>query len=181
MSRVGKQPIEIPSAAKVSFANGVLTAEGPKGKVEQPVNGVQVVIEDGRIEVRAEGDTTENRAIHGLMRSLVANAVTGVCEGFEKVLEIHGVGYRGEVQGGKVTLSLGYSHPVIYPVPEGIDIEIDKQGTITVRGANRQQVGQVAAELRNLRRPDPYKAKGIRYAGEVIRRKVGKAAVAAGA
>ena len=180
MSRIGKEPIEIPSAAKVSFADGVLTAEGPKGKVEQPVKGVEVAIEDGRIEVRAAGESTTDRSMHGLMRSLMANAVTGVTEGFEKVLEIHGVGYRGEVQGDKLTLSLGYSHPVVYPIPDGISIAIDKQNRITVNGADRQQVGQVAAELRSLRKPDPYKAKGIRYADEVIRRKVGKAAAGAG-
>ncbi len=180
MSRIGNEPIEVPSAAKVSFADGVLTAEGPKGKVEQPVKGVEVAIEDGRIEVRAAGESTTDRSMHGLMRSLMANAVTGVTEGFEKVLEIHGVGYRGEVQGDKLTLSLGYSHPVVYPIPDGISIAIDKQNRITVNGANRQQVGQVAAELRSLRKPDPYKAKGIRYADEVIRRKVGKAAAGAG-
>lgn len=180
MSRIGNEPIEIPSAATVTFADGVLTAEGPKGKVEQPVRGVDVTVGDGRIEVRARGVESADRSTHGLMRSLMANAVTGVTVGFEKVLEIHGVGYRGEVQGGKVTLSLGYSHPVVYPVPEGIDIAIDKQGRITVSGADKQKVGQVAAELRSLRKPDPYKAKGIRYAGEIIRRKVGKAAASAG-
>lgn len=180
MSRIGNQPIEIPSTAKVTFADGVLTAEGPKGKVAQPVRGVDVSVEDGRIEVRPRGVESAHRSIHGLMRSLMANAVTGVTEGFEKVLEIHGVGYRGEVQGNKVTLSLGYSHPAVYPVPEGIDIAIDKQGRITVSGADKQRVGQVAAELRSLRKPDPYKAKGIRYADEIIRRKVGKAAAGAG-
>jgi len=177
MSRIGKQPIEIPSAAKVKFDQGVLTAEGPKGKVEQKVKGVKLSIEDGSIEVKALGEGSNDRAMHGLMRSLVANAVAGVTEGFEKVLEIHGVGYRGEVQGGNLTLSLGYSHPVVFAIPKGIEIEIDKQNRITVRGADRQQVGQVAAELRSLRKPDPYKAKGIRYAGEVIRRKVGKSGV----
>lgn len=180
MSRIGNQPIEIPSAAKVTFADGVLTAEGPKGRVEQPVKGVDVAVEDGRIEVRAHGTENADRSTHGLMRSLLANAVAGVTEGFEKVLEIHGVGYRGEVQGGKVKLSLGYSHPVVYPVPDGIEIDIDKQNRITVSGADKQRVGQVAAELRSLRKPDPYKAKGIRYADEVIRRKVGKAAVTSG-
>ncbi len=179
MSRIGKQPIEIPAAAKVKFDQGVLTAEGPKGKVEQVVKGVDLVIEDGTIRVQALGESGNDRAMHGLMRSLVANAVAGVSEGFEKVLEIHGVGYRGEVQGSNLTLSLGYSHPVVFAIPEGIDVEIDKQNRITVRGADRQKVGQVAAELRNLRKPDPYKAKGIRYSGEVIRRKVGKSGVGA--
>ncbi len=181
MSRVGKQPISVPDAAKIKFEDGVFSAEGPKGKVEQPVKGVDLKIEDGTVEVQARGEAGDDRAMHGLMRSLIANAITGVSEGFEKVLEIHGVGYRGEVAGKVVKLQLGYSHPIEYAIPDGISIEIDKSNRIFVRGADRQQVGQVAAEIRAFRKPEPYKAKGIRYSGEVIRRKVGKAAAAAGA
>ena len=132
-------------------------------------------IEGGTITVKRTGDSGPERARHGLVRSLLANAVTGVTAGFSKELEIVGVGYRGEVKGKEAHFALGYSHPVIFPIPEGISIEIDKQNKIKVEGANRQVVGQVAAEIRRLRPPDPYKAKGIRYSGEHIRRKEGKA------
>jgi large subunit ribosomal protein L6 len=161
---------------KVELKDGALHVEGPKGKLRQTViDGVDLEIEDGTITVTRRGNSGPDRARHGLMRSLFANAVTGASRGFEKKLQIVGVGYRGEVQGRRLNLSLGYSHPVVFEVPEGISVEIDKQNAITISGADKQQVGQVAAEIRSLRPPDPYKGKGIRYANEVLRLKVGKA------
>ena len=176
MSRIGLQPISIPKGAKVSLKDGLVTAEGPKGKVTQRVfPECPVTIEDGTISVSRINDSGPVRAKHGLSRSLLANAVNGVSEGFKKQLEIVGVGYRGDVKDGAVHFALGFSHPVIFPIPKGIEIEIDKKNVILVSGADRQQVGQIAAEIRSLRPPDPYKAKGIRYSDEIIRRKVGKA------
>lgn len=176
MSRIGNQPIELPKGAKVKIEGDHFVAEGPKGKVSQLLfPECPVKIEDGVVTVGRTGDSGSEKAKHGLCRSLLSNAVVGVTEGFKKELEVVGVGYRGEVQGKTLELSLGFSHPVVYPIPDGIDIEIDKNNKITVAGADRQKVGQVAAELRALRPPDPYKAKGIRYSGEQIRRKVGKA------
>jgi large subunit ribosomal protein L6 len=175
MSRIGKQPIPIPKGAKVELKDGVLVAEGPKGRVEEKVfEECPITIEDGEIKVSRSGDGVAVRAKHGLLRSLINNAVVGVTEGFTKHLEIVGVGYRGETKGKELHLALGYSHPVVYPIPDGIDIQVEK-ARMSVSGANRQKVGQVAAEIRSLRPPDPYKAKGIRYSDEVIRRKVGKA------
>ena len=177
MSRIGKNPIEVPAAAKVKIEGDVFTAEGPKGKVSERIfpSECPVEIDGNTIRVNRLGSSGSARSKHGLTRALLANAVLGVVEGFSKGLEIVGVGYRGEVKGNECHFALGFSHPVIYPIPEGISIEIDKNNKISVSGANRQQVGQVAAEIRNLRPPDPYKAKGIRYSGEQIRRKVGKA------
>ena len=176
MSRIGKEPIPIPDGAKVSLADGVVTAEGPKGKVSHNViDGLAVTIEDGVVTITRRDDSNAQRARHGLMRVLVANAVQGATEGFTRELEINGVGYRAEVKGSEVHFALGYSHPVIYQVPEGVEIEVDKNNKVTVRGADKQQVGQVAAEIRALRKPEPYKGKGIKYADEVIRRKAGKA------
>ncbi len=176
MSRVGKQPIPVPAGTKVEIRDDVFVAEGPKGRVTQALFAeCPVEIEDGTIKVGRVGDGGPARAKHGLARALLANAVTGVTSGFTKQLEVVGVGYRGDVKGRQIHFALGYSHPVIYPIPEGIDVEIDKNNKITIQGADRQQVGQVAAEIRRLRPPDPYKAKGIRYSDETIRRKVGKA------
>jgi large subunit ribosomal protein L6 len=177
MSRVGRKPIEIPKGVKVEVRNGALFAEGPKGKMQQPlVAGLGVDIKDGAVTVSRTGDSGKERALHGLARALYANAVKGVAEGFSKSLDIVGVGYKAEVKGPEVHLALGYSHPVVYKVPAGIKIEIDaKANRMTVSGADRQLVGQVSAELRGLRKPDPYKGKGIKYTNEVIRRKVGKA------
>ena len=176
MSRIGREPIPVPEGVKVSFASGVFVAEGPKGKVSQQVRGrIGVAIEDGEVKVTRQGNAGTDRAMHGLTRALLSNAVVGVSDGFSKVLEINGVGYRAEVEGSKVRFALGYSHPVIYEIPEGITVEVDKSNRVTVSGADRQQVGQVAAEIRSLRKPEPYKGKGIKYADEVIRRKVGKA------
>ncbi len=180
MSRVGRNPIPLPPGVKASAEGGVFVTEGPKGKVRQElVPEVSVRVESGVVHVERTGESRDHRARHGLMRALLANAVRGVAEGFKKELAVHGVGYRAEVKGRTVQLSLGTSHPVLFPVPEGVTIQVDeKAGRITVLGADRQQVGQVAADLRKLRLPEPYKGKGIRYADEVIRRKVGKAGAA---
>ena len=176
MSRIGRMPIPVPKGTKVEFKGGVFTAEGPKGKVSQPVlEGFPVEINDNEVTVTRGGDSGPERSKHGLLRALLANAVTGASTGFTKQLDIVGVGYRAEVKGDHVQFALGYSHPVLFPIPEGIKIEIDKANRITVSGADRQAVGQVAAELRRLRPPDPYKGKGIKYTNEILRRKVGKA------
>ncbi len=176
MSRIGLQPISIPAGVKIEVEGDLFIAEGPKGRVTQPVfRECPVTVDDGTITVSRINDGGPTRAKHGLSRALYANAVTGVTEGFKKQLEVVGVGYRGDVKGREIHFALGYSHPVVYPIPEGIEVEIDKRNNITIQGADRQKVGQVAAEIRRLRPPDPYKAKGIRYSGESIRRKVGKA------
>lgn len=178
MSRIGRMPIPVPQGTKVELRDGRFVAEGPKGRVEQPVfEGFPVEVkDDGTIEVARPGDSGPERSRHGLLRALLANAVHGASAGFVKQLDIVGVGYRAEVKGNQVQFALGYSHPVLYDIPAGIKIEVDtKANRVTVSGADRQQVGQVAAEIRHLRRPDPYKGKGIKYTGEVLRRKVGKA------
>jgi large subunit ribosomal protein L6 len=177
MSRIGRMPVPVPSGTKVEIQDGMLVAEGPRGKVAQPLfEGYPIKIEDGVVTIERTGETGPERAKHGLLRALVANAVLGVSSGFTKQLDIVGVGYRAEVKGPQVQFALGYSHPVIYDIPEGIKIEIEaKANRVTVTGADRQKVGQVAAEIRGLRRPDPYKGKGIKYTNEVLRRKVGKA------
>lgn len=177
MSRVGKEPVSIPDGVKISLDGGLFTAEGPKGSVsEKLLDGIPVDVTDGVITVTREGESGDLRSKHGLMRALIANAVQGVSQGFSKQLEIHGVGYRAQLQGKEIRLSLGYSHPIVFAVPEGIEVDVEeKTNRITIKGANRQQVGQVAAEIRSLRKPEPYKGKGIRYSDEQIRRKVGKA------
>jgi large subunit ribosomal protein L6 len=176
MSRVGLKPIPIPHGVKVGVAEGRFTAEGPKGKVSQELpTGFPVAVADGEVRVSRPGDTGPERSRHGLLRALLANAVAGASTGFTKQLDIVGVGYRAEVKGRQIHFALGYSHPVVYDIPEGIVVEVDKNNRVTVSGADRQAVGQVAAEIRRLRRPDPYKGKGIKYSDEVIRRKVGKA------
>lgn len=177
MSRVGKLPIELPSAAKLTVGDDQIEIEGPKGKLSQPhLPGIQVKVEGTTVSVERSADSGPAKAKHGLVRALLANAVRGVTEGFKKELDVVGVGYRGEVQGQALNLSLGFSHPVVYPIPEGISIAIDKQNRITVEGIDKQRVGQVAAELRALRPPDAYKGKGIRYRDEVVRLKEGKSA-----
>jgi large subunit ribosomal protein L6 len=175
MSRVGKKEIGIPKGVKVELADGVFVAKGPKGEVRETLPpAVSVVIEADRVAVARKGNSGPERAQHGLTRALLANAVAGVVSGFSKDLQVVGVGFRAEAKGREVHFALGFSHPVVYALPPGIDVEIDRQLKITVRGANRQQVGQVAAEIRALRPPDPYKGKGIRYANEVLRLKEGK-------
>ncbi|MCY3972231.1 MAG: 50S ribosomal protein L6 [Acidobacteria bacterium] len=178
MSRIGKAPIRLPDKTKVVTNGDTVTIEGPKGKLEQPLQpGIEVRVEDGVVTLHRSGSSGPERALHGLARALLANAVVGVTEGFRRELEIVGVGYRGEVKGREVHLALGYSHPVVYPIPEGIDVNVDDRANrIAVSGIDKQQVGQVAADLRSLRKPDAYKGKGIRYRDEIVRLKVGKAA-----
>ncbi len=177
MSRIGRAPIQLPDEAKVAVGDTV-TVEGPRGALELPLpQGIGIRVEDGVVTLHRSGSSGPERALHGLARALVANAVVGVTEGFRRELEIVGVGYRGEVKGREIHLALGYSHPVIYPIPDGIEVSIDDRANrIAVSGIDKQQVGQVAADLRSLRKPDAYKGKGIRYRDEVIRLKVGKAA-----
>jgi large subunit ribosomal protein L6 len=178
MSRIGKLPIQIPKGAKVALDGRVFRAEGPKGKVaQQIVGGIEVKIEDGNVTVHRSGDEGPDKARHGLIRALLANAMKGVTEGWSRELEIQGVGFRAESKGNEVHFALGYSHPVVYRVPAGIKVEVDRNTRIVVTGADRQQVGQVAAEIRKLRRPDVYKGKGIRYKDERLKLKVGKAGV----
>jgi large subunit ribosomal protein L6 len=177
MSRIGKQPIRIPPGVKIQVEGLTVRAEGPKGKLAQPVPaGLTPRVADGTIVIERQGEDRRVRALHGLARALVANMVAGVKDGFERKLEIVGIGYRAQMQGKSIQLALGYSHPVLFPLPDGISAEIDKQTAITLRGADKAVLGQTAAKLRALREPDPYKGKGIRYAGEVVRRKVGKKA-----
>ena len=176
MSRIGRMPINVPAGTKIEMKDGMFHAEGPKGKVAQPVfPGYPVEVKDNVVTIARSGDSGPERAKHGLLRALLANAVNGAATGFTKELDIVGVGYRAEVKEKVVQFALGYSHPVIFAIPEGIKIEIDRTNKITVSGADRQKVGQVAAEIRGLRRPDPYKGKGIKYTKEILRRKVGKA------
>lgn len=177
MSRIGNAPITVPEKTKVTINDDTVEVQGPKGTLtEKILPGIQVSVDDGSVNVSRSGADGPARARHGLVRSLLANAVVGVTEGFKKELEVVGVGYRGEVKGRNLELALGYSHPVVFPMPEGIDIEIDKSNKITVTGIDKQAVGQVAAEIRELRKPDAYKGKGIRYAGERVRIKEGKSA-----
>jgi large subunit ribosomal protein L6 len=176
MSRIGKKPIDVPKGVTVKLAGRSISVKGPKGELswEHPVR-VSVKEGDGKILVERTEDSREGRALHGLSRSLISNMVSGVSQGYSKNLEIVGVGYRAQVQPGKLVLSLGYSHPVEYALPEGISAEVDKKQTlITISGIDKQRLGQVAAELRALRPPDSYKGKGIRYQGERIKLKAGK-------
>lgn len=176
MSRVGKMPIAVPTGVKIKVSETLIEVEGPKGRLSSPVPpGIRFSLEGSQLVCRRQSDERQQRAWHGLARALAMNAVTGVTVGFSRELDIVGVGYRAQVEGKKVILSLGYSHPVEYLIPEGISISIDRQTRVKVSGIDRQKVGQVAAEIRRLRRPDPYKQKGIRYVGEVLKKKAGKA------
>ena len=176
MSRVGRKPIVIPKDVKVSVAERALTVQGPRGQLETPVPpGISFALEAGSLACKRVGDEQQQRAFHGMARALAQNAVRGVTEGFSKELDIVGVGYKALLEGNKVVFSLGYSHPVEYRIPDGIKIAVDKQTRVVVSGIDRQKVGQVAAEIRGLRKPDPYKQKGIRYVGEVLKKKAGKA------
>jgi len=185
MSRVGKKPIDLPKQVKVSVENGEVTVEGPKGKLSQRVsNGINVAIEDSEIVVTRSTDNRQMRALHGLTRALIANMVTGVTQGFSKTLRITGLGYKAQFENGTLTLQLNHSHPIVYEMPEGIDVTIERAETVqnqpeiplTISGIDRQQVGQIAAIIRDFQKPEPYKGKGIKYLGEHIRRKAGKAA-----
>ena len=175
MSRIGKKPIAIPKGVTVKADAAGVEVKGPKGQLRQALPpGVTAVVEDGNIVTKKVADDGELDKFHGLARSLVNNAVVGVTEGWKKELDIVGVGYRAEMKGQQIHLALGYSHPVVFDVPQGIDVAIDKQTHIVVTGVDRQLVGQVAANLRRLREPDPYQQKGVRYTGEVLKKKAGK-------
>ena len=178
MSRVGRKVIPLPKGVEVREDGGTIHVKGPKGSLETTLSpGISMKLEDGTVVFTRQDDERFTRAQHGLMRALVANNIQGVSEGFKKELNIIGVGYRAEVRGREVVFQLGYSHPVHYPIPEGIDVAVEpKANTVTITGIDRQKVGQTAAEIRGLRMPDPYKGKGIKYSDEVIRRKAGKAA-----
>ena len=176
MSRVGRKVIPIPKDVKVQIGEGSLQIQGPKGKLSTPVPpGITFALDNGSLSASRSNDERQQRAFHGLARALAMNAIKGVTEGFSRELDIVGVGYKAALEGNKVVFALGYSHPVVYDVPEGIKVAIDKQTHIVVSGIDRQRVGQVAAEIRALRKPDPYKQKGIRYMGEVLKKKAGKA------
>jgi len=181
MSRIGKQPVEIAKGVEIKVADGRVRVKGPKGQLEEAV-APHCTVEVTGTEVRVARDSDEKRAkgMHGLMRALIANMVTGVTEGFTKNLDIIGVGYRAEVQGKKLTLTIGFSHPVVIEIPQGLEVQADGQTRLVIKGANKQQVGQFAAEIREIRSPEPYKGKGIRYVDEVVRRKVGKTGVSSG-
>jgi large subunit ribosomal protein L6 len=178
MSRIGRQPIEVPSGVEVQVADGnVVTVKGPRGSLTRPLHEDMRIVSEGSV-VRVERPTDEgpHRALHGLTRSLLANMVEGVTQGFEKRLTIVGVGYRAALKGKDLEVQAGYSHPVVVPQPDGIEFEVPQPTSIVVRGNDKQQVGEVAANIRKIRKPEPYKGKGIRYENEYVRKKAGKAA-----
>ncbi len=176
MSRIGKQPVTIPTNTKARLDGGTLEVEGPKGKLSLAIHqAITVAIDGNEIRVTRADDSRQSRALHGLTRSLIEGAVKGVSEGFVRKLEINGVGYRAEAKGGKINLSLGYSHPVVYELPDGVTAKTPSPTEIVLESADKQKLGVVAAQIRALRPPEPYKGKGIKYAEEHIRRKVGKA------
>lgn len=176
MSRIGKKPVDIPSGVNVTLLNYTIKIKGPKGELQWEFPfGTKVKVEDNKVVVERADDTKRNKALHGLTRNLISNMVTGVTAGYQRVMDIVGVGYRAQVQGKKIMLTLGYSHPIEFPLPEGITAAVDqKQTQITLTGIDKQKIGQVAANLRSLRRPDIYKGKGVRFSGERLKLKVGK-------
>jgi large subunit ribosomal protein L6 len=175
MSRIGKKVIPVPKGVKIDVKPGVVDVQGPKGKLTQPLPpGIGFELAGDQLHAKTLREDPELGKFHGLARSLVANAVRGVTEGYKKELDIVGVGYRAEVKGQQVHFALGYSHPVVFDIPKGIEVAVDKQTHITVSGIDRQLVGQVAANIRSFRKPDPYKQKGVRYTGEVLKKKAGK-------
>jgi len=175
MSRIGKKPIPIPKGVTVSVADRAVEVKGPKGQLRQSLPpGVAFEVAGAEVKASLLGNDGEMRKFYGLARTLVANAVHGVAEGFKRELDIVGVGYRAEVKGRQVVFALGYSHPIVFDIPQGIDIAVDKQTHVTVTGVDKQLVGQVAANIRRMRKPDPYKQKGVRYTGEVLKKKQGK-------
>lgn len=178
MSRIGKLPVAIPAGVKVTVANSLITVEGPKGKLTQDYNDhVEIAVKENEVIVTPKSDTKPANAAHGLYRNLVHNMVVGVSQGYSKSLIINGVGFRADVQGKMLVMNLGYSTDFIAVIPEGLTVTADDQGKITISGINKQQVGEFAADIRKLRKPEPYKGKGIRYETETIRRKVGKSGV----
>jgi large subunit ribosomal protein L6 len=177
MSRIGKQPITIPDGVKVDLQGDRMTVTGPRGTLQQALHPrMRVTVEDGTVAVARPSDERLDKSLHGLTRTLIANMVDGVTQGFEKRLEIQGVGYRAALQGKDIELQVGFSHPVRIPAPEGIEFEVPAPNRITVRGIDKQLVGETAATIRKVRKPEPYKGKGIRYEGEYVRKKAGKAA-----
>ena len=180
MSRIGKAPVTIPSGTKVHVADSHLRVEGPKGKLERVIpRDVAIRVEGPTLHVERGDDSRRGRSVHGLVRQLVANMVEGVAKGFTRVLEINGVGYRAEARGNILFMTLGYSHPIAYQLPAGVTAKVDRQVVITLEGPDREVLGEVAAAIRGLRPPEPYKGKGVKYAGETIRRKAGKSAAGA--
>lgn len=176
MSRIGKLPVAIPQGVKIVHADALVRAEGPQGKLELKIPArISIEVAGGQIRVGRENDERDLRAIHGLTRKLIANMVAGVSQGFTRVLEINGVGYRAEARGSALHLTLGYSHPIVFPLPQGVTASVERQTVVTLRAADKQLLGQVAAMVRRLRGPEPYQGKGIKYQQEVIRRKAGKA------
>jgi large subunit ribosomal protein L6 len=176
MSRIGKKPVAIPSGVKVEVKEGVVVVEGPKGSLRQSLrNQVNVEIENSQVLVKRFSDAKFDKAVHGLYRALIANMIKGVTQGYTKELEIVGVGFKAQVEANQLKMQLGFSHPVIFPIPEGIKIETPKQTQIVIKGIDKEKVGEVASEIRYLYPPEPYKGKGIRFAGEYVKRKVGKA------
>ncbi len=176
MSRIGKKPVDIPSSVNVTLLDNIIKIKGPKGELQWAFPfGTMVKVADNKVVIERRDDSKKNRALHGLTRNLISNMVTGVTAGYQRVLDIVGVGYRAQVQGKKIMLTLGYSHPVEFPLPDGITAAVDqKQTQITLTGIDKQKIGQVAANLRSLRSPDIYKGKGVRFAGERLKLKVGK-------
>jgi len=176
MSRIGKKPVTLPKGVKVTVNGAEAVVEGAKGKLCCPVpKGISLDVQADSIVLARANDEAQTRAFHGLTRALLQNAVTGVSEGWKKELDVIGVGYKASLEGSKLKLELGYSHPIFYDAPQGITLAVEKNTHITVTGHDRQLVGQVAADIRKFRKPEPYKGKGVRYAGEQVRRKVGKA------
>lgn len=181
MSRIGKQPVPIPAGVQVQFENETLTVKGPKGEIQRKLHRDMILeVDDGEIRVRRPSDSKEHKSLHGLTRTLVANMVKGVTDGYVKELEIKGVGYRAAKQGNKLVLSVGYSHPVEMEPPSGIEFEVPAPTRIAVKGIDKELVGEVAANIRAVREPEPYLGKGIMYVGERIRRKAGKAGKVSG-
>ena len=177
MSRIGKKPVPILKGVKVGQTNGTLNVKGPKGELTLDVHpAMKVVVDETEVRVERSSDAKAHRALHGLTRSLIANMMKGVTDGFSKTLEIVGVGYRADAKGKAITINVGYSHPIVYEPAEGVKLECPNQTTIVISGVDKQKVGQTAAEIRAFRPPEPYKGKGIRYQGEHIRRKAGKTA-----
>jgi large subunit ribosomal protein L6 len=178
MSRIGKKGILLPGGVKVTVETPVVTVFGPKGNLTQTIDrSVAVSVDKDKVVVHPPGDPKKGKSLHGLTRTLIANMIKGVSQGFERVLEINGVGYRAELQGGVINFTLGYSHPIRFPLPEGVKAEVERQVRITLKGADRNLLGLTAAKIRSLRPPEPYGGKGIKYAEEVIHRKAGKTAV----
>ena len=175
MSRIGKMPIAVPKEVKISCDPSKVEVGGPKGNLSCSLpQGIGVAVDGGKISVQRPNDQSTSKALQGLTRSLIANMVTGVTQGFEKRLEIIGIGFRADLEGKNLKLTVGFSHPVLFPIPEGIKMEVEKQTLLIVRGIDKQLVGTVAAKIRSIKPPEPYKGKGIRYLGEYIRKKVGK-------